>query len=155
MAPGMQAAIEAADIALMTDDLPVPSTSRFGLFDFDRDSDDDLITLSDRGDLEIWGNDNGAFRLLRPEARSSQPVLGSAMSAWASAPDFILLTSCYVVVVEPPDHRNDFSSSRYRGVRDAGGQQRVWRDKSLARPPSTCYPSGSLNAFFARLEGDV
>jgi hypothetical protein len=115
--------------------LEAASTCRFGVLDVDHDSDVDLVALSKQGDLEIWGNEDGAFRRLRPESRSTPATLGSTLRPWATALDANSVTSRSVVLVEPPDPKYGRPADRSCRTCDGGFLQNVWRDQSLARPP--------------------
>jgi hypothetical protein len=115
--------------------LEAASPCRLRVLDFDHDSDADLIALTRQGELQIWGNEDGAFRLLQPKGPSSRPALSSALHPWATALDGNFVTSRGVVLVEPPDPKYFHSTGRRYRTRDRGSFQTVWRDQSLARPP--------------------
>jgi hypothetical protein len=115
--------------------LEAASTCRFGGLDFDHDSDVDLIALSRQGQLEIWGNENGAFRRVRPQARSTPPARSSTLRPRAAAVDANSVTSRSVALAEPPDPKYVRSAARSYRIRHGGFLQIVWRDQSLARPP--------------------
>src|SRR4051812_6341805 len=110
------------------------STCRLGLFDVDRDRDDDLVVLDAQGALRVWRNDSGALHRLEPDTGLHQTF---DQPTWRDAGPVA------ITVALLPGFSPSVVSAQYAipsAPRDATSQavqppSRIPLERPLARPP--------------------
>jgi hypothetical protein len=115
--------------------LEAASPCRIAISDLDGDRDVDLVALSSHGELEIWRNDHGVLRLLRPKPTSRQLYLDPTARLEPTPLGLVVLAPSNVALLQAPAHSRNISRNEHTNPHGIGRCCPVSLESYLPRPP--------------------